>query len=249
MAANPTHSTAVRMTPEVDVVSLIQFLDLVRGQNLTGNHGTTFLRSFITWISIAGSLTTSLRADLPLSWMNQGQLSSGSSWRRLGALRTLPVLCTQVLLFSICPKGRWGAELADLGRYHLQMVADEWQSQDLNLGQLGSQTSSRFTVLIWWRDPKKGSASRWIILFEMYLNSYFYECRSFQSSFTGGTWLRLPSTISYGNLSSKLAPGTCKLVFKEGVLCKGYFPASEMVCRWYLSYNQYNTYYKVKIQL
>lgn len=67
MAANPTHSTAVRMTPEVDVVSLIQFLDLVRGQNLTGNHGTTFLRSFITWISIAGSLTTSLRADLPLS--------------------------------------------------------------------------------------------------------------------------------------------------------------------------------------
>ena len=67
MAENPTHSTAMSMTPEVDVVSLIQFLDLVRGQNLTGNHGTTFLRPLITWISTAGSSTSSLWADLPPS--------------------------------------------------------------------------------------------------------------------------------------------------------------------------------------
>lgn len=146
MVTEPAHSTTMNMTPKIVVVSLVSFLDLVRGQTwpeIWDNFSQTFYYLALTrWLFDLFALGWFF---IVLSWRG---LQSLQLLNEPGSATILPFLATSgcftdlscalytgFTIFNVS-KGRWGSGLAGTGGCHLPMVADEWQRH-----QSGSQLS------------------------------------------------------------------------------------------------------------
>ena len=177
VVSEPTHSTTMNMTPKFVVVSLISFLDLVRGQTwpeIWDNFSQTFYYLALThWPFDLFALGWFF---VILSWRGQQSLQL---LNEPGSAIILPLLATSgcftdiscalytgFTIFNVS-KGRWGSGPAGTGA----ATSWRWQMNGSILSRAPSW-ASRFIVLTWWWDSKRRSSSQWAALFAMYLNSY-----------------------------------------------------------------------------
>ena len=143
VVTEPTHSTAMNLTPEVVVVSLVSFLDLVRGQTwpeIWDNFSqASYYLAFTRWpFDLCWFF-------IILSWRGRQSLQL---LNEPGSAITLLLLATSACFTDIScalhtrftilkvSKGRRGSELAGTGSCQLPTMVDERQSH-----HLGSQVS------------------------------------------------------------------------------------------------------------